>query len=316
MFYCYTKYFAIFILIFLTNAVLAASSNSNYKIQHVNEINLLLQRIDPAQVQANLVRITSLPDRYVNSKSGVQAAQWIKHQVEKMVIANARNDVDIYLLPTINDAKQSSVILKIGKDLQEPGIVIGAHLDTLESSDEFKPGADDDASGVVTVLETARIILNSSLRFKKPIYFIWYAGEEEKKLGSQSVVKEFNQRKIPIDAVMQLDMVGYIGKDGRGIGLTDDYTDVSLTAYVGDLVATYLKIPSKPVHCGYMCSDHVTWHQNGNRVVYPFEAMDDDGNPFVHTSEDTLEKISLDHVIDFVKLSAAFAVELGEPLVG
>ena len=37
--------------------------------------------------------------------------------------------------------------------------------------------------------------------------------------------------------------------------------------------------------------------------------MDDIGNPYVHSSDDTMDKISLDHVIDFVKLSIAFVVE-------
>jgi leucyl aminopeptidase len=214
----------------------------------------------------------------------------------------------------MNKAKQSSVIVKIGSHLTGPGIIIGSHMDTLDSEHEYKPGADDDASGVATLLETARVILSSHQQFKKPLYLVWYAGEEEGKLGSQSVVQDFRRRNIPVAAVMQLDMTGFASKNGMGIGLTDDYTDTGLTAYLADLVTNYVKLPVGAVTCGYACSDHVSWYQNGTPVAYPFETMDDVGNPHVDTRNDTVEKLSVSHIADFVKLSVAFAIELAEPV--
>jgi bacterial leucyl aminopeptidase len=68
------------------------------------------------------------------------------------------------------------------------------------------------------------------------------------------------------------------------------------------------------MRCGYACSDHVSWYLNGNRVAYPFEVMDDRGNPYVHTRRDTIDKISVNQMSHFVKLSLAFVVELAEPV--
>ena len=67
----------------------------------------------------------------------------------------------------------------------EPGVVVGAHMDTLSSAVSIKPGADDDGSGSVTVLETARSLLSSGMHFKKPLYLIWYSAEELGLIGSQ-----------------------------------------------------------------------------------------------------------------------------------
>lgn len=286
----------------------------HYKIQYREAVQALVQMIDQKSMNKKLVKLTSLPDRHVSSEYGLQAAKWVKHMISTLA-AQSPQDIDIFEIPTINHAKQFSVVTKIGKNLPGPAIVIGAHLDTLETTHENKPGADDNASGTATVMEIGRVLMSSAVVFKKPIYLIWYAGEEEGLLGSQSVVAYFKQSQIEVDAVLNLDETGYLRHKEPGIGLTDDLTDPELTAFVADLVNAYVKVPVGVVRCGYACSDHAIWHQQGFRAVYPFTTMNDEGNPNTHTKWDRLETISLKHMVDFVKLGLAFAVELAEPLV-
>lgn len=281
-----------------------------YRLQYSRQVNLLFQNIKPDNVKQDLAQLVAFPDRQVNSESGVEAAAWIKQQVQAMVATASHQEADIYEIPTPN-AKQASIVLRIGRHLTMPAVVIGTPMDTLVASSRHKqPGADDSASGVVTTLEAARILLSSELVFKKPIYFIWYAGEEEGKLGSQRVVEYFNQHNVQVDAVLQLDMTGYVSKRNPGIGLIDDLTDGGLTAFVADLIAAYVKLPAGAVRCGYACSDQASWYLNNNRVAYPFEVMDDKGNPYVHTRRDTVDKLDINHMVNFVKLTLAFAVEL------
>ncbi|WP_170131726.1 M28 family peptidase [Aquicella lusitana] len=288
----------------------------HYKIQYQNEVNSLVREIDTAQIRRELSKLTHFPDRHLHSEDGARAAQWIRQQAKTLIASSERKDTELLLIPTEGHSKQPSVMMKIGKALSEPGIVIGAHLDTIDSVDESQPGADDGASGVATVLETARLLLNSHLQFNKPIYLVWYAGSEAGKLGSQSVVQYFKRHHLPVDSVLQLDMTGYVGADGEPqIGLADDSTDAGLTTFVADLVTAYVKLPVGVRRCGYACSDHVIWYQNGNRVAYPLETMDETSNPYVHKRRDTMDKLSLTHVRDFVKLSTAFAVELAEPII-
>ena len=113
---------------------------------------------------------------------------------------------------------------------------------------------------------------------------------------------------------MQLDMTGFVDRENNGIGLTDEGTDAGLNAFVSDLVINYIKLPAGAVHCGFACSDHVGWYNHASRVVYPFETMNDTGNPYKHTTDDVLKKLSLVHMVDFIKLCVAFAVELAEPV--
>lgn len=281
------------------------------KIKYSNIVNSFLPKANADKIKTNLQALTKWPDRHANTANGLHTAQWIFDALNKMVQGRQQDDVEIYMIPTINHIKQPSIVAKIGKDLLGPGIVIGTHMDTLKYQ---MRGAANNASGVATMLETARVLLSSQLTFKKPIYLIWYAGLEEGILGSQSVVQAFNRHNINVDAVLQVDDTGFIGKGDLSIGLTDDLTDTGLTTFVADLVTTYLQLPVGAISCGYACSDHISWYQNGNRVAYPFATMYDDSHAFLMRTQHKFTALSVRHMLDFVKLALAFAIELAEPV--
>lgn len=286
---------------------------TNYRIQYEKEVNQLLNQLNPQEMWNDLTTLTNFDDRYADSDNGVKAANWLKNQVETIAKNNNRQDVSVYFVPTGNSYQQPSLVAKIGNS-NEPGIVIGGHMDTLSSTFSKKPGADDDGTGTVTVLETARMILTSGMTFKKPIYFIWYAAEEEGLVGSSYVVSYFQEKNIPVDAIVQFDMTGYTYQNDPTMWLMTDYVSKDLTAYVETLINTYVKQPVKYSACGYACSDHASWSQAGFSAVMPFEASMGTDNPSIHTSRDTMDKLSLNHMTDYAKLGTAFAIELAEPL--
>ncbi len=287
------------------------SLTTSYSIKYPTEVATLLKQSNPPYMWTRLQGLSSYKDRYSRSDNGVKAAQEIKAEVEAMAKNHGRDDVSTYFVTT-GSYKQPSVVVKIGTSNQ-PGVVIGAHIDTLSSTFENKPGADDDGSGTVTVLEVARTLLSSGMHFNKPIYLIWYAAEEVGLVGSQYVVDDFKQKNIPVSAVMQFDMTAYAHKNDLTMWLYDDYTNKELTAYVETLINTYVKTPVKHDKCGYACSDHASWTQKGYNASMPFEASFRTDNPDIHTSRDTMEKLSLAHMTNFAKLGLAFAVELAEP---
>ncbi len=276
-------------------------------------MNQLLPKIDSKQMWSDLTALSSYPDRYAGSDNGVKAEQWIKTQVETMATNAGRDDVTVFTVATTG-YKQRSVVAKFGNS-SEPGIVIGGHMDTLNSTFELKPGADDDGSGTVTVLGVARTLLGSGMHFKKPIYFIWYAAEELGLYGSKDVVKYFKNNDIPVDAVMQLDMTGYANSGDRTLWLVTDNINKDLTDFLETLTKTYVKQPVGRTRCGYACSDHASWTKGGFIASFPFEAAFGKDDPYIHTAKDVMEGVlSLDHITDFAKLGMAFAVELAEPV--
>lgn len=292
----------------------AKATTKPYKIQHPAEVKQLIKQINPQAIWSDLTDLSSRPDRYAGSDQGVDTAKWIKTQVETMAKNSGHDDVTVYFVKTGNRYAQPSVVAKVGNS-DQPGVVIGGHMDTLSSTWENKPGADDDGSGTSTVLGVARTILSSGMHFKKPIYFIWYSAEEEGLIGSGYVVQDFVEKKIPVDAVMQLDMTGYEYQNQNTIWLMDDYVSKDLTDFTEKLIRKYVKVPVNHSYCGYACSDHASWNQSGVAAVMPFENEMYKDDPYIHTAQDKMDVLSLDHMTDFAKLGVAFAVELAEPVV-
>lgn len=287
-----------------------------YAIKSEDEVNQLFLQLTSQAMWLDLITLTSFEDRHANSTTGVAASDWIAVKIKNIAEENHRDDVTVYTVDAGRRYKQRSVIAKLGTS-SEPGIVIGAHMDTLSANNyrsrhSIKPGADDDGSGTVTILEVARLLCASEMRFHKPIYFIWYAAEEQGLVGSDYVVADFKRKNIPISAVIQLDMTGYNHQNDPTMWLISDYVDRDLTRYLETLITTYIKQPVKYTQCGYACSDHATWTQNGYAAAMPSETAFQNSNPDIHTSRDTMDKLSLAHMTNYAKLAIAFAVELAE----
>lgn len=287
---------------------------TSHTIQYQAQVKTLLAQLNPQNMWDDLTILSSFNDRYANSPSGIAAANWIINRVETFVNNNLRDDVTIDLVQSGNKYKQPSVVVKIG-NADEPGVVISAHIDTPRAINNYNmPGADDDGSGCVTVLETLRVILASDIRFKKPLYFIWYAAEEEGLVGSSNVVESFKNNNVPIDGVLQLDLTGYAPRNEPTMWIIDDYVDNNLATYLETLIQTYIKQPTNHTKCGYACSDHASWVKAGYPAAIATESAFQEINRYKHHSQDTINHLSLSHMTDYLKLATAFAVELAEPL--
>lgn len=292
------------------NALPAKLAKAKYEIQYEKQVNEKIALLNPQNMWDNLTILTNFNDRHANSDNGVAASKKI---IDILNHYNQRDDVTIYTVATGTRYKQPSVIAKIGRG-DEPGIVIGAHIDTVISPSSKRPGADDDGSGSVTILEVARTLLSTNTQYKKPIYFMWYAAEEQGLVGSSYVVADFKKKNIPIEAVIHFDLTGYAHKNEPTLWLINDYTDKSLTAYIEKLITTYVKQPVKYTSCGYACSDHASWTKGGVAAAMPAEAAFEKSNPNIHSAQDTMDKLSLVHMSDYAKLGTAFAVEMAQPI--
>lgn len=278
-----------------------------YEIKHQDEVNTVLKDVVADNIWTTLTHLTQFQNRSATKQLGVDAANWLKTSFEVLAIASGRTDTDSFFVQT-GFYKQPSLVTVIGKDIKEPGIVIGAHMDTLDGR---MPGAGDDGSGSSSIMETARVLLDSKLKFKRPIYIIWYAAEERGLVGSQYVVEYFKEHKIPVKAAVQFDMTGYrVDAKDPTMWVYTDYTDKSLSNFVAKLIDTYVHVPVDYSKCGYGCSDHASWMDEGIPAAFPCESNFEDHNPYIHSASDTMDLMSLEHMTNFTKLATAFAIEL------
>ncbi len=196
-------------------------------------------------------------------------------------------------------------------------IVIGGHLDSINASGTGEttraPGADDDASGIASMTEAFRALIASGYKPRRTIKFIGYAAEEVGLRGSAAIAQNFKSNNVNVVGSMQLDMTNYKGSPAD-IWIYTDYTDSLQNDFLAKLVAAYQ--PGLTVgysKCGYACSDHASWYNQGYPASFPFETLDGDDNPYIHTANDTYANSGNQaaHALKFAQLAAAYAIELG-----
>ena len=137
------------------------------------------------------------------------------------------------------------------EDPEEPHLVIGAHVDsTSEWGAELAPGADDNASGVAAVLETAKILAACELPTR--IDFVFFTNEEIGTVGSSAYAGDAAADDEEIVAMIAADMLAF-GPDGEDLDLStktemawlaESFQDAA-EAYTG--TQTVLRIDD---HCG------------------------------------------------------------------
>lgn len=109
-----------------------------------------------------------------------------------------------------NTFLQPSVIARFpGRNTSAPLTILGAHLDSIASSNPTSgraPGADDDGSGTVDLIEAFRALAAAGFAPATPVEFHWYAGEEGGLLGSQAISANYKSAGKQVKAMLQLDM--------------------------------------------------------------------------------------------------------------
>lgn len=208
---------------------------------------------------------------------------------------------------TLKGAASNVVALLPGTDLKDQYVVVSAHYDHVGIvNGELHPGADDDGSGTVGILEIAEAFAKAKKEGKGPrrsIVFLANSGEEKGLLGSEYYSDHplFPLDKTTVD--LNIDMIGRIDPD-RAKGDSTNYVYV-----VGDdKVSSDLKPISEGQNKKYLNmeldykyndpndkqriyyrSDHYNFARHGVPIIFYYDGM---LRPDYHKPTDTPDKIN------------------------
>ncbi|TFK29308.1 peptidase [Coprinopsis marcescibilis] len=284
------------------------------------KVKPILKTLSTDGPRANLEKFTSFRTRHYRSETGRQSQQWLYSKISEITAESAskalRKLITVKEFP--HSWGQNSIIVRInGSSTTDNGVVvISAHQDSTNMWPFLPaPGADDDGSGTVTILEAYRALIAADFHPVRTVEFHWYSAEEGGLLGSQAVAKEYEKNSAKVIAMSQFDMTAWVKRGTREeVGIITDFVDTGLTQFNMDLVDTYLDIPYVETKCGYACSDHASWSKAGYPAAFTIESAFENSNKNIHSANDRIDisdEFSFTHMLEFSKLAVAFAVELG-----
>jgi len=267
----------------------------------------LMAKIDSetqAKITASVTHLSAYRTRHARTETGVQAAHWFRDQFQAIInsLPQTRRGLFSVKLYPHSGWQQPSVIATM-KGTNAEIVILGSHEDSTASGG-IAPGADDDASGSASVLESFRIVANSNYVPTKSIEFHCYAAEELGLLGSRAIAQEYKGANKRVFGMMQLDMTGY---GNSQIGVVTNGVNAEVTEFSRKLITEYCKIKfvNRTLFGG--SSDHASWQAAGYKACFPFEAQQ---NPNIHTARDTIDKLNMQNAIEWVKLGVSFVIEM------
>jgi hypothetical protein len=214
----------IFLVVFLLGAVV--NSYSQQIIKKDAEIDAMVKEISVDSLSQNLNKLVGFGTRATlsnqsSSTKGIGAARaWILSRFNEYA-KSSNGRLSAFIDTTTYNADKRRVNRPIilgnvvatlkGTDPNDKRIfIISGHLDSRRSNDMDSvgdsPGANDDGSGTVAVMECARVMSKHS--FPATLIFVTVSGEEQGLLGAYFMANKAKKENWKIEAVLNNDIMG------------------------------------------------------------------------------------------------------------
>ena len=254
-------------------------------VEENEDVKSLMDAVEIDNLRTTVQHLQDYGRRQYNTTQAYEAGQWIYEQFENL-------GLDVEEFPFSYQGNESSpniIATQWGTKYPDQYIICGSHYDSERMGDGGQecPGADDNATGVATVLETARIL--SEYNFDYSIIYCSFSAEEIGLVGSEAYASFCSDMGMNIIGYFNNDMNGYL-HPGNEIHIDLIYPD-NVDA-IGDYYTNVAEVyfPEMQVrHIDFKNgdSDHTSFNNNGFMGIYPFEDKDN-YSPYIHTLDDII----------------------------
>ena len=255
------------------------------------EIRALIDSVSVDSIKANIEHLCSYHNRRYDSRFIWEVQDWLISRYQAFGV----DTVMLHDFPVPDsDIETADNILAVQWGTKTPNeyVICGAHYDSWNPDgtdpDTIRsPGADDNASGVAGILETARLLSNYT--FDRTIIYANWCAEEIGLVGSAAYAQDMAAQGMDIVGYFNLDMTGYL-EEGTDIHVHLLYTtqDSLIANYVFNFSHVYF--PEMLIKQNWLAwgdSDYSSFNRNGYPAVHPFEDVYA-SSPYIHTRQDVL----------------------------
>jgi len=284
----------------------------NLQQLHNPVVTALVNQVSDAILSAGLQRLEDFVTRFSGSDSIDAASQWIHDKFSGYGYSEVEFDtLNLY----VSGRMQRNVItIKRGTLYPEKIVMIGGHYDSIvhDGTDPmvYAPGVDDDGTGIMTVLEAARIMAN--VEFEKTVIFACWAAEEQGLYGSTYWAQKAVYQGLDIELYINLDMIGNLNHNDpvRDFNINSNPASQGYAELMQEMALTYTTLVPRILNAGGG-SDHFPFMQNGYNFVYGEEG---DFSPNWHKRTDTIENVDLPYFTETTRTSLATLATVAGPM--
>ncbi len=279
-------------------------------------IERLISNVSTTNLRQTILDLQNYRTRYTYTWQCDSAAAYLSRRFSSLGVSTR---YDTYIL---NGNTSYNVEATYPGLVHPESIVIACgHFDSYSSQAQTNaPGADDDASGVASALEIARVL--TTARFRWTVKYVAFSGEEQWMKGSYHWVDSVAvPQGMRIAGVYNLDMIGYPAYDSNLIYITPNSASRSLAVLAESVNRQYgLSMRAFNYLDEDAAGDHTPFWEKGYKAVFVIEDSEwgiwNGSNPHYHTTHDTLGYVKMSLVTRTTKLALGCLATLAGPIHG
>ncbi|UCG51612.1 MAG: M20/M25/M40 family metallo-hydrolase [Candidatus Latescibacterota bacterium] len=269
----------------------------------------VLETISTDSISSTIRTLTQHRTRRFTSPGAAAAVQFVTAKLRGFGLPVEHHYVNVRDRDD-NAVVVTNVLCELGPSDPDRGtLIMCAHYDSrVEDRLESAPGADDNASGVAVLLETARVLVSAGI--EPGVTLVFFGGEEDDLIGSRAYARSVLDEHQPLRGVINVDMVGYDEHGPHDIVIFTNPSSVPLALDVARVAESFANLKADTTITNWGNSDHASFWEYGQQAISIWEGYDH--NPYHYTAEDKLETISLRFLSKITRLVVAASVWLAD----
>lgn len=281
----------------LTQAlILSVVFNSGLWAQTHDEFHQsLVNQVNSTTIENNLNSFVNFGEKELGSTAEQNTFNWLKSLYQSW----GYTIIEQQAVNAWGQTGYNLIVTKTGTTYPNTFVIVDAHYDTING-----PGANDNGSGTVVLLEMARILKDIPTEYS--IKFIHFTAEEWGLIGSQKYVDEIAvPQNLDIKLVLNIDQVGGVaGEVNNTITCERDESQPNsnnsasnaATLELMNLMELYSNLETNLAEA--YGSDYVPFQEEGFVITGLYEFNE---SPYPHSSQDTMENVDLDFIYEVSK---------------
>ena len=260
-------------------------------ISEVNpRIREMMDQVNMDSLEATVQHLQDYQNRLWNSTNAFNASDWIAGKMQALGLEVEQQPFYASTWLGSGEAAPNVIGIQRGTLYPETYVVCGSHFDSFSweayGGGGSCPGADDNATGVASVLESARIL--TQYEFEYSIVYCAYGCEEMGLYGSEAYASRCQQEGMDIIGYFNNDMNGYLYGDQIHIDCIYPNSVAPIGDYYMNVANVYFpEMPVQHVNFNEGDSDHTSFNNHGYMGIYPFEDYQH-YSPNIHTPQDLI----------------------------
>ena len=252
-------------------------------------IQEMLDQVSQDSMQATVQHLQDYGHRLWNSDNAFAASDWIAGRMQALGLEVEQQPFYANTWLGSGNAAPNVIGIQRGTLYPDTYVVCGSHFDSFSWDAYYggmAPGADDNATGVASVLESARIM--TQYEFEYSIIYCAYGCEEMGLYGSEAYASRCQQEGMDIIGYFNNDMNGYLYGDQIHIDCIYPNSVEPIGTYYMNVGSVYYpELPIRHVNFNEGDSDHTSFNNHGYMGIYPFEDYQH-YSPYIHTVNDLI----------------------------